>query len=50
MYVQRMSGRLAAWQQASSHTRNAGEELVAFKKQSAAFESQEQMEAPSYYW
>ncbi|KAH9754137.1 Zeta-carotene desaturase /chromoplastic [Citrus sinensis] len=44
-YIDRMEGATLSGRQASGYICNAGEELVALRKQLAAFESLEQMEA-----
>ncbi|XP_024039678.1 zeta-carotene desaturase, chloroplastic/chromoplastic-like isoform X2 [Citrus clementina] len=46
-YIDSMEGATLSGRQASAYICNAGEELVALRKQLAAFESQEQMEAPT---
>ncbi|KAH9688120.1 Zeta-carotene desaturase /chromoplastic [Citrus sinensis] len=46
-YIDSMEGPTLSDRQASAYICNAGEELVALRKQLAAFESQEQMEAPT---
>ncbi|KAH9754153.1 Zeta-carotene desaturase [Citrus sinensis] len=46
-YIDSMEGATLSGRQASGYTCNAGEELVALGKQLAAFESLEQMEAPT---
>ena len=46
-YIDIMEGASLSGRQASAYICNAREELVALRKQLAAFESQEQMEAPT---
>lgn len=46
-YIDSMEGATLSGRQASAYICNAGEELVALKKQLAAFESQAQTEAPT---
>ena len=46
-YIDSMEGATLSGRQASGYTCIAGEELVALRKQLAAFKSLEQMEAPT---
>ncbi|KAH9688149.1 Zeta-carotene desaturase [Citrus sinensis] len=46
-YIDSMEGATLSGRKTSAYICNAGEELVALRKQLAAFESQEQMEAPT---